>query len=27
VWSWKAGKLHAQHAEDERAAVKKALTF
>lgn len=27
VWSWKAGKLHAQHAEDERTAVKVALTF
>jgi type III restriction enzyme len=27
VWSWKAGKLHAQRAEDERAAVKLALTI
>ncbi|MEA1618318.1 DEAD/DEAH box helicase family protein [Erythrobacter sp. T5W1-R] len=25
VWSWKSGKLHAQHAEDERATIKLAL--
>lgn len=27
VWSWKSGKLHAQHAEDERGTIKLALTI
>ncbi|MHC9420571.1 DEAD/DEAH box helicase [Sphingomonas citri] len=27
VWSWKSGKLHAAYAEDEKAAVKLAITI